>query len=98
MSPVQQEAFIHLSIIKPIEDIIEGLESGRFTDKSLSYLNERLTLFMELAAKVLKQEAHLWETPIDATFLNDHTRDAFVKDFKAVLDFFKKWLDSTQSN
>lgn len=96
MSPVQQEAFIYLSIITPIEDIIEGLESGRFTDKSLGYLNERLKLFTELAAKVLKQESHIWETPIDAAFLNDYVKAAFVNDFKAIQGFFKRWLDSAQ--
>jgi hypothetical protein len=78
-------------LIKPIENICEGLRASKFRDKDLAYLDENLNKFISLAASVLGFKKDLLLKKEETEILNGFTANQYLKRFDALLTFFRSF-------
>ena len=88
MNETQQKAFLQLTLIDPVSNIISKLENNEFRNIDIRYLEEQLVKYMNLAAKTFNLN-FLLKKNYDSEFFNDYFRNEFLKYFKELLKYFK---------
>lgn len=88
MNAVQQKAFVQLTLIDPIGEIVSKLENNEFRDKDVCYLEEKLSKYMGLAAKTFDLNFILEVSKSEGETLNDFLREKFLNYFKSLYEYF----------
>lgn len=79
---------IDVSIIDPLQSIIDRLEESKFRDVDIPWLNEQLKKFTKIAIESLGHKKTL--PPIPKFYLiNTYVTEWYVKNFTILINFFK---------
>jgi hypothetical protein len=84
---------ISMSLIFPIEDIINKLNNSEFRDCDIKWLDNKLFSFTDLACKTLGMDI---TTPINEqyTVFNDFVKNKYIGYFKTLLQYFKQYVSN----
>lgn len=84
----QQKAFISLSVLYPLNEIISKLEKKQYrqNETTFNFLNENLEKFTHLTLKIL-------DIKIKAKLSNTTTDEEFLKHFTFLRNNFQKYIN-----
>jgi hypothetical protein len=84
------ELLFHITIAKPLNDIVEGLEQKTFRDCDFDWLFTKRLKFTNLAVQAMKKDIPQ-DFKIDRVegVMNDINREMFLYHFKTLQEFFK---------
>jgi len=85
---VIDQFIIEVSLIAPIEKIINQLNKGEFRDCDIKWLDTKLENFIEFAAKTLGITA-IKPSQVGKDRLNDYVLNQYLEKFKTLLNYFK---------
>jgi hypothetical protein len=84
---------IEVSLIDPIQKIINQLNNGEFRDCDLKWLDKKLENFVEFAAKTLNVNGIMPQREsVKPACMNDYAFNYYSKYFNQLLDYFKSCL------
>ena len=81
---------IEMSLVAPVNTIIEKLRNGNFRDCDIKWLNSKLENFTKFACQTLEIEistSGIFETEKE-TVMNKFVTDRFIKRFTTLLEYF----------
>ena len=83
------DILFHVTITKPLNDIVEGLEKETFRDCDFDWLIKKRLEFTNLAVKVIgKDIPQDFEVEKVEGKLNDKNKEMFLNHFKILQEFF----------
>lgn len=77
-------------LVKPINDIINGLNNGVYRDCDIKWLNCRLYQYTQFAATTLGINFPETDLVNETAVLNQYNTDRFIEAFKTLLNYYKK--------
>ena len=80
---------IDTMLIDPIRDIITKLENNNFRDCDITWLNNKLDTFTNIALETMGKRINI--PTLKYTVLNDYVQSTFLRYFNVLLDYFKKY-------
>lgn len=86
------DLLFHITVIKPLNDIVEGLESETFKDCDIDWLIEQRLKFTNLAVKAIGEDIPQ-DFKVDKVegVMNEYNKTMFLKHFRILRDFFKTY-------
>jgi len=90
-NPAIDQFIIEVSLITPIEKIINQLNKGEFRDCDIKWLDTKIENFIEFAAKTLGITAIMPRQVGKESFtvLNDYVLNQYLNKFITLLNYFK---------
>jgi hypothetical protein len=84
------ELLFHITITKPLNDIVEGLEQEAFRDCDFDWLITKRLEFTNLAVQAMKKDIPQdFEVDKVEGKMNDRNKEMFLSHFKILQEFFK---------
>jgi len=84
------ELLFHITITKPLNDIVEGLEQETFRDCDFDWLITKRLEFTNLAVQAMKKDIPQdFEVDKVEGKMNDRNKEMFLYHFKILQEFFK---------
>lgn len=81
---------IDVSLIEPVQKIINQLENGEFRNCDLKWLENKLENFVEFAAKTLNINGVISQPEsVKPAYMNEYAVKYYLKYFNQLLDYFK---------
>lgn len=80
----------HVTVIKPLKDIVEGLEKETFRDCDIDWLDTKRMEFTNLAVQAIGKDIPQ-DFKVDKVEgkMNDRNKTMFLKHFKILQEFFE---------
>jgi hypothetical protein len=89
-NPAIDQFIIEVSLIWPIEKIINQLKNGEFRDCDIVWLDNKLEAFVGFAAKTLNINGVMPQSEsVKPRYMNDYAFNYYSKYFNQLLEYFK---------
>lgn len=89
LNPAIDNFIIEVTLIDPIQDIINKLNSGSFRDCDIKWLNGKLEKFTEIACETLGLKIDKQPDTVNLPHFNDYVKQRFLYYFNTLLNYFK---------
>ncbi|HPC13778.1 MAG TPA: hypothetical protein PLN36_05365 [Bacteroidales bacterium] len=88
---VVNKFIIDVTLIDPINKIIDGLKNGKYRNIDINYLDKKLEHFTEVACKMLNIDfsGTVIENDRSGVILNDYTKNIYIERFTTLLRYFE---------
>ena len=88
---VVNKFIIDVTLIDPINKIIDGLKNGKYRNIDINYLDKKLEHFTAVACKMLNIDfsGTVIENDRSGVILNDYTKNIYIERFTTLLRYFE---------
>jgi hypothetical protein len=88
---VVNKFIIDVTLIDPINKIIDGLKNGEYRNIDINYLDKKLEHFTEVACKMLNIDFPdtVLENDRSGVILNDYIKNQYIERFTTLLLYFE---------